>query len=98
MDPACFQRLKLKYDEPVSNFAFNRNLRPSMMGTILARSVAERITDLGLWTHEVNAGHQPPTDFGVGLPCDGVAASSWRVPAETGPYTPRVIDPTPHGK
>ena len=27
VDRAWFQRLKLKYDEPLSNFAFNFNLR-----------------------------------------------------------------------
>jgi len=27
VDPTWFQRLNVKYDEPVSNFAFNFNLR-----------------------------------------------------------------------
>ena len=28
VDPACFQRLKHKHDQLLSNFAFNSNLRP----------------------------------------------------------------------
>ena len=30
-ESAWFQRLKLNYDEPVSNFAFNSNLRPYIL-------------------------------------------------------------------
>jgi len=35
VDSACFQRLKLKYDTPLSSFAFNFNLRPSTLAVML---------------------------------------------------------------
>ena len=37
VDRACFQRLKLKYDEPLLYFAFNFNLRPYIQVSVTAK-------------------------------------------------------------
>jgi len=82
-DRAWFQRLKLNYDEPLSSFAFNYNLR---LYSLVMLSGVKRIMifppDQTPFLYRVGAvgkcKHATPKLPG-GPPCPGMSAATWNM-------------------